>query len=46
VTTVLLAGLRLLEHGLDAIERATERVRWRRFLRDHPDVIPHWTDGT
>jgi hypothetical protein len=43
---VLLAVLDVLERGLARIDRAHDRVAMRRFLKQHPEVIPHWTDGT
>lgn len=44
---VLLAALRLVERGLDAIADARTRVAMRRFLKQHPEVTVHpWTDGT
>jgi hypothetical protein len=43
---VLLAALGVLEAGLNYVDGARERAAWRRFLKNHPDVIPFWTDGT
>lgn len=43
---LLLVVLNALDRGLGRIDRAHERVAMRRFLKAHPEVIPHWTDGT
>lgn len=44
VRTVLLFGLGVLEHSLDALTRARERTTMRRFQTEHPEVT-FYPDG-